>query len=141
MVGKWYIPTVGQDTNGFPAIGRQGNIAGWSEVTRMPYMILDAKGRGTLPEEVRAALSLEGGDLVLLEQTDHGTYELVPASIIPKDQLWFHHPDVRARVTEAEADFAAGRVTSASSPEEAQRVLDSFKGSQPVGGVARKKAR
>jgi bifunctional DNA-binding transcriptional regulator/antitoxin component of YhaV-PrlF toxin-antitoxin module len=107
----------------------------------MPYMILDAKGRGTLPEEVRAELSLEGGDVVLLEPTGYGTYEIVPASIIPKNQLWFHHPDVRTRVSEAEADFASGRVTSASSPEEAQRALDTFKLSQPPAGVGRKKAR
>jgi bifunctional DNA-binding transcriptional regulator/antitoxin component of YhaV-PrlF toxin-antitoxin module len=104
-------------------------------------MILDAKGRGTLPEEVRAELSLEGGDVVLLEPTGYGTYEIVPASIIPKGQLWFHHPDVRSRVSEAEADFASGRVTSASSPEDAQRVLDSFKGSQPGTGAAKNKAR
>ena len=106
----------------------------------MVYMILDAKGRGTLPEEVRAELSLEGGDVVLLERTGHGTYELVPASIIPKDQLWFHHPDVRARISEAEADIGNGRVTSASNPEEAQRVLDSFKTSQPARS-ARKRPR
>jgi bifunctional DNA-binding transcriptional regulator/antitoxin component of YhaV-PrlF toxin-antitoxin module len=93
----------------------------------MPFMILDAKGRATLPEEVRTALALESGDVVLLEATAHGTYELVPASIIPNDQLWFHHPDMRARLAESEADFLAGRSVSATTPDEAELVLASFK--------------
>ena len=43
------------------------------------YLTLDRKGHVTLPEEVRASLGLEPGDLVLLERTERGTYELVPA--------------------------------------------------------------
>jgi AbrB family looped-hinge helix DNA binding protein len=70
-------------------------------------MTIDKRGRGTLPEEIRRDLGLGGadGDIVMFEKTPHGTYEVVPAALIPADQTWFHHPSVQARLTEAEADF------------------------------------
>lgn len=92
-----------------------------------PYITLDSKGRATLPDDVRKALGVGAGDLVLLERTDRGTFELVPASLVPRDQLWFHHPEVRERLTEAEDDFAAGRSTRTETPEEAQAFLDALK--------------
>jgi len=91
------------------------------------YITLDGKGRATLPEFVRESLGLAPGDLVLLERTDRGTFELVPASLVPRDQLWFHHPEVRNRVASAEDDLAAGRVSSAPTLEAAQAVLDGLK--------------
>lgn len=95
------------------------------------FLTLDQKGRATLPEEVRKALGVEAGDFILLERTERGTFELVPATLVPTDQLWFHHPDVQARVAKAEADFAEGRSTRTNSPEEAQDFLDSLKDSTP----------
>lgn len=92
------------------------------------FMTVDAKGRATLPEEVRRALGLEGGDFLLLEKTERGTYELVPATLIPKDQLWFHHPEMQARIAKAEADRREGRVVSTETAEGAQALLDSLKG-------------
>lgn len=96
----------------------------------MIFMSVDKRGRGTLPEEVRRDLGLEDEDtnLVLLEKTPHGTYELVPATLVPKDQLWFHHPEMRRRLKEAEADFSSGRSTQAKTPDEAQEILDTLKG-------------
>jgi AbrB family looped-hinge helix DNA binding protein len=91
------------------------------------YITLDGKGRATLPEFVRESLGLAPGDLVLLEKTERGTYELVPASLVPRDQLWFHHPAVRSRVAQSEADLAEGRSSSASTPEGAQALLDGLK--------------
>jgi AbrB family looped-hinge helix DNA binding protein len=93
----------------------------------MVFMTVDKKGRATLPEEVRAELGLDGGDIVLLERTERGTYELVPATLIPKDQLWFHHPEMQARIARAEADFREGRFTRTETPEEAQVLLDALK--------------
>lgn len=93
----------------------------------MPFMTVDKKGRATLPEQVRADLALESGDLVLLEKTDRGTYELIPAALVPKDQLWFSHPEMQARLAEAEADFSAGRSTRTETPERAQEFLDALK--------------
>jgi len=92
------------------------------------FVSIDKKGRATLPEAVRAALGVRAGDLLLLEPTDRGTFELLPASLVPNDQLWFHHPKMRARVAKAEADFAAGRSTRTKTLREAQTFLDSLKG-------------
>jgi len=93
-------------------------------------MTVDAKGRTTLREEVRRELGLEGGGLLLLEKTERGTYELVPATLIPRDRLWFHHAEMQARVAEAESDRREGRVTRTETPEAAQALLDSLKGRQ-----------
>lgn len=96
-------------------------------MARTSFLTLDQKGRTTLPEEVRAALGIEPGDLILLERTERGTFELVPATLVPKDQLWFHHPDMQARVAQAEKDFSEGRSTRTQTLEEAQALLDSLK--------------
>jgi len=96
----------------------------------MTILMVDKRGRNTLPVSVRRDLGIgeEGTTIVLLEKTDRGTYELVPAAIIPNDQLWFHHPEMERRVAEAEADFREGRSTSTSTIEEAQAHLDRLKG-------------
>jgi AbrB family looped-hinge helix DNA binding protein len=96
-------------------------------MARTSFLTLDPKGRTTLPEEVRTALGVEPGDFILLERTERGTFELIPATLVPNDQLWFHHPDIQARVAQAERDFAEGRSTRTRTPEEAQALLDSLK--------------
>jgi AbrB family looped-hinge helix DNA binding protein len=92
------------------------------------YLSVDRKGRATLPEEVRASLGLRPGDFVLLEKTERGTYELVPAALVPRDQLWFHHPDMQRRIRKAEADLAEGRSKVTTTLEAAQALLDASKG-------------
>lgn len=96
----------------------------------MAFMTVDKRGRATFPEEVRRDLGLdsEEGSLVILEKTERGTYELVPAALVPRDQLWLHHPAMQRRLEEAEADFAEGRSVSAETPAEAQEILDRLKG-------------
>lgn len=96
----------------------------------MIFMTVDRRGRGTLPEQVRRELGIDAEDanLVLLEKTERGTYELVPATLIPKDQIWFHHPEMQARVGEAESDFREGRFTRTETLDEAQAYLDGLKG-------------
>ena len=96
--------------------------------TAVSYLSVDQKGRATLPEEVRSSLGLKPGDFVLLERTERGTYELVPAALVPRDQLWFHHPAIQDRIQKAEADVAAGRTRVTRTPAEAQKLLDTFKG-------------
>lgn len=91
------------------------------------YITVDKKGRATLPEEVRESLGISEGDIVILEKTDRGTYELVPASLVPKDQLWFYHPEMQARIAEAERNLRSGRYTSTKTLEEARAFLDRLK--------------
>lgn len=96
----------------------------------MTFLNVDKRGRSTLPEEVRRDLGIDGeeGAIVLLEKTERGTYELVPAALVPRDQLWVHHPEMRERIAEAESDFRSGRSTRTESPGETQEYLDSLKG-------------
>jgi AbrB family looped-hinge helix DNA binding protein len=91
------------------------------------FVTLDGKGRVTLPEDVRAALGIGDGDFIILERNERGTFELVPAALVPKDQLWFYHPEMRRRIRKAEAGLAAGRVTRTRTLEEATTFLDSLK--------------
>jgi AbrB family looped-hinge helix DNA binding protein len=95
------------------------------------YLTLDKKGRATLPEEVREALGVEPGDFILLDKTERGTYELVPAALVPKEDLWHFHPEFRARLGEAEENFREGRVEHASG-EEFLQLLDSWKSDKPA---------
>jgi AbrB family looped-hinge helix DNA binding protein len=95
----------------------------------MKYMVVDKQGRMTLPEAIRRELGLYDGDssIVLLSRTPHGTIELVPAALVPRDQLWFHHSEVQERVAEARADFREGRFTRTETPEDARAYLDQLK--------------
>ena len=99
--------------------------------TAVSYLSVDRKGRATLPEEVRASLGLKAGDFVLLEKTDRGTYELVPAALVPRHQLWFHSAEMQRRIRKAEADVAEGRTNVTHSAQEAQALLDRFKTKRP----------
>jgi AbrB family looped-hinge helix DNA binding protein len=101
--------------------------------TAVSYLSVDRKGRATLPEEVRTSLGLRPGDFVLLERTERGTYELVPAALIPRDQLWFHHPEMQQRIRKAEADLADSRTKVTHSAAEAKALLDRFKAKRPRG--------
>lgn len=96
----------------------------------MTFLNVDKRGRSTLPEHVRRDLGIDGeeGALIILEKTERGTYELVPAALVPRDQLWAHHPDMRARIQGAESDFRSGRSTRSETPDEAQEHLDTLKG-------------
>lgn len=94
---------------------------------RLTLLPLDRKGRITLPEEIREALGVRAGDFILLERTDRETFEFVPATPVPDDQLWFHHPEMRARIARAEDDFEWGRSVRTEMPEQAQALLDGLK--------------
>lgn len=98
-----------------------------SAASAVSYLSVDQKGRATLPEEVRASLGLRPGDFVLLEKTERGTYELVPAALVPRDQLWFRHTEMQRRIRKAEADLTEGRTKVTRTVAEAQALLDSFK--------------
>jgi hypothetical protein len=50
-----------------------------------------------------------------------------PTSLVPRDQLWFHHPEMQERVRRAESDIVEGRATRTETPGEAQAFLDALK--------------
>ena len=97
------------------------------------YLTIDQKGRTTLPQEMRKQLGITAGVQLRIEQTDNGTFELVPAVSVPQDQLFYHSPEGRARLERAEEDIRLGRVTRTHGPEEAQEFLDSLKSSVGTG--------
>jgi len=46
---------------------------------------------------------------------------------VPDDQRWFYHPEMQARISQAERDFAEGRSIRTETPDEARAFLDSLK--------------
>jgi bifunctional DNA-binding transcriptional regulator/antitoxin component of YhaV-PrlF toxin-antitoxin module len=66
----------------------------------------------TLSESVRKHLGVEEGDVVLIELGENGTAEIIAASLVPRDQVWFLHPEMQHRIAEAHDDVAAGRTTA-----------------------------
>lgn len=52
---------------------------------------------------------------------------LMPVTLVPDDQLWFHQPKIQARIRRAEEEIASGRSTRTETPDQAQAFLDSLK--------------
>jgi AbrB family looped-hinge helix DNA binding protein len=90
-------------------------------------LTIDRKGRTTLPRELREALGITDQTQIRVDRTDDGLYELVPAVVIPQDQLWYHSPEGRERLRVAEESFRDGRSTRTTREAETQRFLDSLK--------------
>ena len=97
--------------------------------------VLDASGshlvsvqsRGTiaLPADLRRRLHLDQPDAqVRLIEREDGRVELVPVVAIPADQAWFWTDRWQAMEREADADVAAGRVTSVDAIDELVALLD-----------------
>lgn len=91
------------------------------------FLVVDDKGRTTIPKTMRRELGIGAGTQLRIDASADGTFELVPAELIPHDQLWFHNPTVQTGIAKAEADFREGRSTRTEGPEETQRFLDSLK--------------
>lgn len=88
---------------------------------------LDKKGRAVFPLALRQELGLGDGTQLFVEQTDAGTYELVPAELVPRDQLYFHSVEMRRRVESAERSFRDGTSTKTSGEKATRKFLDSLK--------------
>jgi len=76
-----------------------------------------AKGRVTIPAEIRQAARLEEGDEVDVEIVEDGIL-LRPMMMIDASQAWFWTPEWQAGEREADEDIAAGRVERFESDEE-----------------------
>lgn len=74
------------------------------------YVKMSDKGRVTVPEKFRRILGLETGDTVMFRLTGQ-RLELIPTSVVPRDQVWYYAASVQRRVAEAEGEIAAGETT------------------------------
>lgn len=78
---------------------------------------LGAKHQVTIPHKISKALQLRKGDHMLMRLVDRRV-EMVPAALIPKDQLWFWTSEWQQKEREADQDIAAGRVKEFGSAED-----------------------
>jgi bifunctional DNA-binding transcriptional regulator/antitoxin component of YhaV-PrlF toxin-antitoxin module len=78
---------------------------------------LGAKNQVTIPHRISKALRLRKGDHMLMRLVG-GRVEMIPASLIPRDQLWFWTPEWQKKEREADDDIARGRVKEFESVEE-----------------------
>lgn len=78
---------------------------------------LRKRGEITLPQAVREQLNLQPGDSLLVSIED-GRVILTPTAFIPRDQTWFWSPEWQAGEAIANAEAAAGLVTTHHSDED-----------------------
>lgn len=93
----------------------------------MKTHLVSVQSRGTiaLPVELRRRLHLDRPDAqVQLIEREDGRVELVPVVAIPADQSWFWTERWQAMEREADADIAAGRVTTVDGAHELVSLLD-----------------
>ncbi len=93
----------------------------------MKTHLVAVRGRGTvaLPADLRRRLHLDGPDAqVKLVEHDDGHIELIPVVTVPADQAWFWADRWQAMEREADADVAAGRVTTVDGVDELVAHLD-----------------
>ena len=94
----------------------------------MKSHLVSVQSRGTiaLPPDLRRRLHLDQPDAqVRLIELDDGRVELVPVVAIPADQAWFWAERWQAMEREADADVAAGRVTTVDGVDDLVTLLDS----------------
>ena len=94
---------------------------------RSVALTVGGKGRVTLPDEVRKHLQIKEGDVILVDLSEDDTAQMIPAALIPRDQVWFAHPEMQARIGEAHEDIAAGRTTKIRSRKEMRAHLAALK--------------
>jgi AbrB family looped-hinge helix DNA binding protein len=85
---------------------------------------MGAKNQITIPHRISKALRLKKGDHMLVRMVGKRV-ELVPATIIPKDQRWFWTPEWQRKEREADEDIALGRVKEFASVDELIKDLKS----------------
>ena len=85
---------------------------------------VDAMHRITIPSYIVKELRLKKGDHMLMRVVGR-RLELVSASLIPKDQLWFWTPEWQQKEREADEDIARGRIKESASVDELLKDLKS----------------
>ncbi len=88
---------------------------------------IDSKGRGSFPQGLREVLDLTEGAQLRVERDAEGRIGLVPVELVPRDQLYFHSPEMRERLARAERSVAEGTATRTKGETETLAFLDSLK--------------
>jgi antitoxin MazE len=83
-----------------------------------------AKHQVTIPLRISRALRLRKGDRLLMRLTGQ-RLEIVPASLVPKEQLWFWTPEWQAMEREVDEALAGGHYKQAASADELLKELNS----------------
>ncbi len=83
-----------------------------------------AKHQVTIPSRISKALRLKKGDHMLMRLVG-GRVEMVPVSLIPKEQLWFWTREWQEKEREAEEALARGDVKEFDSVEDLLKDLRS----------------
>ena len=78
---------------------------------------LGAKHQVTIPHRISKALRLWKGDHTLMRLVGSGV-EMIPANLVPKDQLWFWTSEWQKKEREVDEDIAEGRVKEFESAED-----------------------
>jgi len=85
---------------------------------------LGAKHQVTIPHRIAKTLRLKKGDHMLMRLVD-GRVEMIPASLIPKDQMWFWTPEWQKKEREVDEALARGDFKESNSVEELLKDLKS----------------
>lgn len=80
--------------------------------------------RVSIPLKISKALHLKKGDHLLVRLAGNKV-ELIPAELIPRDQLWFWTPEWQKMEREADEAIARGDIKSFNSVDELLRDLES----------------
>lgn len=83
---------------------------------------LGAKHQVTIPHRISKALRLKRGDHMLMRLVGQRV-EMIPANLVPKDQLWFWTPEWQAKEREVDEALARGDYKIAGSVEALLRRL------------------
>lgn len=83
---------------------------------------MGSKNQVTIPHRISKALRLRKGDHMLVRLVDRKV-ELVPARLIPKDQLWFWTPEWQQKEREADEEISRGRVKASTSVKQLLKEL------------------
>ncbi len=95
-----------------------------ARITLEEAVRVGAKHQVTIPRKISRALRLKKGDHLLV-RLEGQRLEMVPASLIPKDQLWYWTPEWQAKEREADEDIAKGRVKEFDSVDDLLKELKS----------------
>ena len=76
----------------------------------MPLVKIGPKHQVTIPKEVFEKLRLATGDFLDVQITEQGVL-MIPQTLVPKDQAWFHNKEWQEKEREADEAIARGEVS------------------------------